>query len=428
MSTRNKPSPKKPSPKKPSPKASPLKSTVDGGQVALKGFVVQSMAALLDALEDIRVETIEIEPDGAELSNTNPSPSEVCYEKVDYCLYMTDGCTRAVQVKCSKNPISTTDTKKWADELISSKSAREYELQIFAPSAGGLVDGTLYNGVKIRHNTGNVPVLWDAVSCRAARQIQSHRGHYHMAAISDGCRAFVGEVLVRATERKRWRRAELLGVLIAHVEAHSQLPMKTALKNIDVELRWVVIGHTNRRSEEHVKCTFKKRGSGPRRLPWTVVWTDADNVEVIRVSDGITDSTSDGLVYHEVVDTTTGALEVQVVPRWDIEPNESQVILISVRRDPAFDLLPDGTWLYKNPFLATLERCVTEVLVKFPREGSIEAAGAIEKDSQCVRWTLITGSEQRQVTAVARPTNLPFESLPRLRAHIDDALAEHEAS
>ncbi|MCL4203062.1 MAG: SUMF1/EgtB/PvdO family nonheme iron enzyme [Pirellulaceae bacterium] len=95
---------------------------MSGGDVALRGFLVQTLIALLEALRDDPPWThVTLEPD-------------VDSEKVDILWAYRDGTKKAVQVKSSKNPFSKTDVERWAGELQKSKAADGYELCLVGPA------------------------------------------------------------------------------------------------------------------------------------------------------------------------------------------------------------------------------------------------------------------------------------------------------
>jgi hypothetical protein len=95
------------------------------GQYAIKGYLLQSLVALLDSFET-DWETVCVEPNDES-------------EKVDILWTYNGGKKKVVQVKSSKNVISFSIAKKWANELsIKSLNADEYELTLV-----GYVDSKL---------------------------------------------------------------------------------------------------------------------------------------------------------------------------------------------------------------------------------------------------------------------------------------------
>ena len=87
------------------------------GQYAIKGYLLQSLVALLDSFET-DWETVCVEPNDES-------------EKVDILWTYKGGKKKVVQVKSSKNVISFSVAKKWADELsVKSPNADEYELTL----------------------------------------------------------------------------------------------------------------------------------------------------------------------------------------------------------------------------------------------------------------------------------------------------------
>ena len=90
---------------------------MSGGPVAIRGYLVQTFAALLDALDaDTDWLTVTLEPNHVS-------------EKIDI-LWQYPGRTKAVQVKSSINPFEDADVKQWARDLETSRDADEYELRL----------------------------------------------------------------------------------------------------------------------------------------------------------------------------------------------------------------------------------------------------------------------------------------------------------
>ena len=73
------------------------------GQYAIKGYLLQSLVALLDSFET-DWETVCVEPNDES-------------EKVDIKWTYSNGSIKAVQVKSSKNLIALSAAKKWSKEL-----------------------------------------------------------------------------------------------------------------------------------------------------------------------------------------------------------------------------------------------------------------------------------------------------------------------
>jgi hypothetical protein len=91
----------------------------------MRGFLVQTLIALLEALRDDPPWTsVTLEPD-------------LDSEKVDILWAYRDGTTKAVQVKSSQNPFSKTKVEQWAADLQKWKGADRYELMPGRPRAAG---------------------------------------------------------------------------------------------------------------------------------------------------------------------------------------------------------------------------------------------------------------------------------------------------
>ncbi len=103
-----------------------------GGQAAIRGFLVQTLIGLLEALDnDPPWESVTLEPD-------------VDSEKIDLLWGYTDGTTKAVQVKSTENQFRKSDLNRWAKELEKWHRADQYELVLVGQHASAAV-------AKLRH-------------------------------------------------------------------------------------------------------------------------------------------------------------------------------------------------------------------------------------------------------------------------------------
>jgi hypothetical protein len=383
----------------------------DGGQVALTGFVVQSIAALMDALDRDDWHTLAIEP----------ASDDGRYQKVDFLLALDTGKTLVVQVKHSINGITKANAKRWADDLRRGLKADEYRLYLYAPATGGLALQGEISGVQTRVINGEVDVLWHAFSFRVLDYISRTRGHYRPAVISEATKNFVGSTIVMAIESRSWTKAELVQHLVALVDAAERAQARP-MGCVDVFLRRIIVCYENGSCREYVKYTFVNRGLVEERVPgWTITWTDADNVVFEQVSDGEVGKPA----VHRVRDTVTGAVEMQIEPRWTIGPGESKAVSATIRRNPAIQRMDSGHWIFQDPLLPTDSEHTTEVFLMFPCAGVIRASGALECDARAVRWSFATGKEQRKISALLEPSP-PTVTMADLSTRIEAFLQEHE--
>ena len=83
----------------------------NGGQPAIRGFLVQTLIALLEAVKDKPPWiSVTLEPN-------------LTSDKVDILWEYRDGSRKAVQVKSSQNPFSKAEVQQWAAELKSWRQA-----------------------------------------------------------------------------------------------------------------------------------------------------------------------------------------------------------------------------------------------------------------------------------------------------------------
>ena len=107
------------------------------GQDAIRGFAVQTLVCLLDALRTggPRWQTVTIEPD-------------IAGDKVDL-YWQYDGFTLAQQVKSSKNQIGRAAAEAWCQELKASRSANRYQLILAGPIAAAVLKDAPFHGVDV---------------------------------------------------------------------------------------------------------------------------------------------------------------------------------------------------------------------------------------------------------------------------------------
>lgn len=108
-----------------------LKLNYMNGQYSIKGYLYQSLVALLDSFET-DWESVCVEPNDES-------------EKVDIRWTYSDGRIVVVQVKSSKNTFNSSSIKKWAKDLANSTpNASEYKLVLIGNIANN-VDNKIEN-------------------------------------------------------------------------------------------------------------------------------------------------------------------------------------------------------------------------------------------------------------------------------------------
>lgn len=110
---------------------------MNGGQVATRGFLLQTLIGLLEILSDIeKVESLILEPSTDD-------------DKTDFVIEYVGGKTKAAQVKSSQNQIGLPSAKKWARKLKADFVADEYELCLIGPCSGDLAKVSEVEGVRV---------------------------------------------------------------------------------------------------------------------------------------------------------------------------------------------------------------------------------------------------------------------------------------
>ena len=171
-----------------------------GGQAAIRGYLIQTLIALLDALDDEMPWTsVTIEPN-------------IKSDKVDI-LWWGEANSRAVQVKSSRNPFSKADIERWARELGSWKEADEYQLVLVGtPASGAVARIRRVGNVKVPlPKTLDLRALKEQAAQRLARFLQGNdlpQGDAdHRETLVD---ALVGQLATLSTDGRELKRDDLI--------------------------------------------------------------------------------------------------------------------------------------------------------------------------------------------------------------------------
>ena len=127
-----------------------------GGNAGIRGYIIQTIICMLDALEkDNEWTSVTLEPFDES-------------EKVDIRWKYSNGITKLTQVKSSQNLIRYSSAKKWSEELVShSPDASEYELLLIGSADNKLLKREDIGKVKIgEFKPLNTQVLIDQASTK----------------------------------------------------------------------------------------------------------------------------------------------------------------------------------------------------------------------------------------------------------------------
>lgn len=360
---------------------------MDGGVEAITGFVVQSLAALLDSLR--RTDWVELAID--------PASDDGTFQKVDLFWKLTGGRIEVAQVKSSRNNISVPDAKNWANELRASAHADLYRLILFAPTTGGGPGIGKHDGVSIEVAQGDVSALWGSLAWSLYKFLSERRRLCHPEVVGELARLIVGRTIVGAHERKSWSPSSLETLLLSLADVSSQ--QRPGRGMLEVNLLRIVKGDLYESCVEYLRYTLTNPGNVDLRLGgWQIVWTDAEDIRILGVSDGLEGNPE----YHEIIDDASGALELCIVPRSQVIPPKGFVIVsVEVRRSCAFQRV-DGTksWIFHDRLLATEFSHQADVFVIFPCSGALSAPGVSRAGRSTVHWRMLTGREHRRLCAV----------------------------
>jgi hypothetical protein len=131
------------------------------GRDGARGYLLQTLIAVFEALNEDDWSSIKIEP-------------EVSDEKVDISFELTNGTKRVLQVKHSKNKFGKASVERWANELREARPDHTYELHLL----GKMTDkvGDEVNGVRIKNEDYIDPNSHRFRACHALEKFLERRG------------------------------------------------------------------------------------------------------------------------------------------------------------------------------------------------------------------------------------------------------------
>lgn len=347
----------------------------DGGRIAIKGFVIQTIASLLEGIQRPDLMTLSLEPSSHEHDGDT--------EQVDFELVMADGKKLACQVKGSVNPVGAPKAKKWAKALRKKAKADQYLLAIYAPATKPLAEIDNDTGVDIRVASGDVGVLLSALGVRAARLIEQHAGLYPIDMVIRACEVWLGSAILGAFSGKVWTRIEIIQTLVSQVELEHQKFNSLEAFPFDVRMERFSKGATNGSCEDYFRFIFcNSTGQTQAVGTWVLKLTDHKQPELV----GLCTHTELRPKCH-VVDVDSGhAVEIQIVTQISLEAGETGFVAIRMRRKNGFSKMSNGVWQFHDPLLAGPVCFDSDTLVEFPESGQIQANREAQRDGQRVRW------------------------------------------
>jgi hypothetical protein len=174
----------------------------DGGRIAIRGFLVQTLAALSQAF---KTDAVAGEPTWVSMET---EPLVAGSDKVDILWGYDDGTYVAEQVKSTGNSFTTADAKAWAQELVTwrpAQRATRYRLTLAGGGAGSIKAEELPDRFEVNPLTENVEHLQIHAAHYLEKFLKAARlptgdGDYRMDRIS----SLEGKVLAGALVGRQW--------------------------------------------------------------------------------------------------------------------------------------------------------------------------------------------------------------------------------
>lgn len=221
----------------------PHSSSSRGGQSGIRGYVVQTLAALLDVTLNEGFLAVTLEP-------THSS------EKFDF-LWQDHAGNHAVQVKSTDGQFSAADIRRWASELESSGSATNYTLTLVGLLPRSFARTTKVGNVQIKRKNLDLPALREQGAHRldhflVKQRLPSGTPHYREMVVD----ALSARLMALSASGSPLPRAEFIAQLLTWINSE-ELPSPRG--RIEVLLRKCRERLASQTSGSHILLKYDNR-------------------------------------------------------------------------------------------------------------------------------------------------------------------------
>lgn len=370
----------------------------DGGRVAITGFTLQVLEAILASLSRQDWARVVIEPS----SETEE------FEKVDIRWILLNGEEEHVQVKHSKNPFSKAQVEAWAISLASGARAARYRLVLLGRASTSVDEARLPARLSTAFNSADVETLADGVAHRIGLYLQ-RRGTIVTAADARGAvPALAGTLLYGAMSAQEWT-PQALGALVGKLTPTFADSLWATAADLEMRLLRLVFIEEFDSVDEYLVVTATNTTTAPFERCFHLYLTDHEACQVLDVSDGGTDDSAP--VFQPGTEPTSGAYVLGIKVADPLEPAVPVVFGARFRRVGVAERAGEA-WVFRCPLLPTPEPQLAEVVVVFPHHGRVESDGTARTRTSVARWRTTTRNVKRSITATMKPT--PVSETTRL--------------
>jgi hypothetical protein len=221
-STKKKSTKKKSTKKKSTKKKSTKKKSraiggkLDAGQVAMSGFAMQVLFAVLDGLTSEDWVSLTVEPHDEDGSRN--------FEKVDIRWVLSDGRERHDQVKTSRRSFGMADMEWWAEQLSTTSDASTKRLVLVGAVSTGVQDTMQCNGVEIRIIPRGEYMVRGAISHQLARFCEHQGLQLEPSRTPEICKKLLGLLLLESVTGKTWTKEQFIEGILELVRAEDRYP------------------------------------------------------------------------------------------------------------------------------------------------------------------------------------------------------------
>lgn len=349
-----------------------------GGQIAITGFKLQVVIALIDSLREPGWTRMTIEPPGI--------------EQVDVLWVYADDEVDHVQVKHSKNAFKPGLVKKVTKAMAARpERVRQRRLVLLGPGQSEPV----VNGVAVVYRVNDLDALLADAAVKAGLWVETRGLPQPTSVLREGVQRAAERLLWMAGGGRTWSRDDLVHLLWAEVVGHpDHSEVRTA--PLVLEVRRTIVIHADGRGDDYVRCLVINPTDEPRgfRKPFFhFTLTDPGTATLVRVGDG------EPGVPRAVPGKRPGGFAVGLELRALVPARDTRMYAVHLRRSP-IAAVDEGEWCFSDPLTETgNDTHPFNVDVIFPVRGVIRAAGAAAISRMAASWRLVTGPEDRPVRA-----------------------------
>ena len=364
-----------------------MTASTDGGQIAVTGFILQAVVAILEGLSRDDWYELEVEP----VSETRD------YEKVDIRWCLVDGSEEHVQVKHSRNPFGRPDVERWAGELAERTPNHRHRLMLLGAASTTARRAELPPTVSLDYGSEEVDIGFDAVAHRLGDFCERQGVVVRASDARKAADVIAGLFLVGSATSRTWTPDQLRQDVLYQCRPLADTLQPTA-SGLETSVYRIIFIGEDECVDEHIYYTLSNTGTASvQEYCVQINLTDHDRCDILRVTDGGNGETEP---FWRANDSSNPDFWFGVRIPEPIRPGDVRTAGAHFRRTGVVERVSSGMLVFRCPLLRVPEVQRAKVVVIFPGSGIVQADRAWTTTTNLACWKTTVSNANKSITAV----------------------------